>query len=577
MNNKLKINVTFFLFLSYIIFILINDYLCFIFKTNYDILLYIISLIIYFLLYFILRKKIELIKDRFCRIDILFIIIILGIWLARLPIPDSSFDTLNYHLYLQERLFSNNVNFNFFPARWINTFSFPLGDRLHFLFRTIFGYRLGMISNVFCMVVIYFQTKIILSKFIKKVYYIPIFSILILLTEQLCTNMITYYVDLFSIPLFLEIIIVLLYAKKTDNKTNYLVLLLSGILISLKISNAFFIIILGIIYIIKNKDSINIKTFLIGIPIVILPIFIYMVNNYIQTGNPVFPFYNSIFESKYLPNSNWIETAYGPKTLIERILWPIIILKYPRRAFDTDIYYGRIGFGFIISLLFILFQIKNYKKSNEFKLSILYVIMCLIWSNFMMGYIRYALILEIISGIISVLFVYNYFKSKNNIIFITSLLVLISLGHVFYNTLSDIFKSSTELSWRYPYSLNKEDYKKNIRYVMDRPKKYDKYTSNIDCFGIVDYNSGYAALLSKKAKIININEGYNSAYGERKFNKIINECKNTYTVSTSSNLERTEKYLKAANYERNGENIEFKTDFLNINSEIILFEITKVN
>ena len=62
-------------------------------------------------------------------------VLILGIYAIKFAIPDKAFDTLNYHLYVQENAFSDNVMYNFFPARWINTFSFPLGDRMHYFFR----------------------------------------------------------------------------------------------------------------------------------------------------------------------------------------------------------------------------------------------------------------------------------------------------------------------------------------------------------------------------------------------------------------------------------------------------------
>ena len=159
MKSNLKINYFSLLFLFYLLFIIINDYFCFIFKVNVNVLFYVISFSLCSLLYIFLRKKINIVKPNFDRFDFFFLIIILLVFFARLPIPDSSFDTLNYHLYLQERAFSNNVSFNFFPARWINTFSLPLSDRLHYFFRYLLGYRLGIICNLFIMIVIYYQLK----------------------------------------------------------------------------------------------------------------------------------------------------------------------------------------------------------------------------------------------------------------------------------------------------------------------------------------------------------------------------------------------------------------------------------
>ena len=251
MNNKININYGLLALVFYCLFIIFNDYFCFIFKTNMNFIFYLLSFILCFIIYILIKKYLIIERKKIDKFDIIMFIIIIMSFLSRLAIPDSSFDTLNYHLYLQERVFSDNVLTNFFPARWINTFSMPLADRMHYFFRLILGYRLGIILNLFIMIIIYFQTKTILEKFLKNKIYISLISTIIIITEQLLTNMITYYVDLFSIPLFLGIIIIILNNKKVNNITNYFILLMAGILISLKISNAFLVLLLAIIYIIK--------------------------------------------------------------------------------------------------------------------------------------------------------------------------------------------------------------------------------------------------------------------------------------------------------------------------------------
>ena len=157
MKEKIKLNIATFILLIYTLFIVINDCLCFAFSKNSSIIFYILSLVICFGLCFFLRRKFKIVKLDFDKIDIVFLLFILSVFLVRFAIPDSSFDTLNYHLYSQERLFSNNTSYNFFPARWINTFSLPLADRMHYFFRYLFGYRLGILANLFCIIIIYYQ------------------------------------------------------------------------------------------------------------------------------------------------------------------------------------------------------------------------------------------------------------------------------------------------------------------------------------------------------------------------------------------------------------------------------------
>lgn len=580
MKEKIKLNIATFILLIYTLFIVINDCLCFAFSKNSSIIFYILSLVICFGLCFFLRRKFKIVKLDFDKIDIVFLLFILSVFLVRFAIPDSSFDTLNYHLYSQERLFSNNTSYNFFPARWINTFSLPLADRMHYFFRYLFGYRLGILANLFCIIIIYYQIKQILKKLNINKNYAGLISVVILVTEQILANMLTYYVDLFSIPFLLEIIIVLLNYKKVNNIINFIVLFMAGVLVSIKVSNAFLLIPLVIIYIKKYRKDINWKTIVFGILIFIFPMFVYLLNNYIQTGNPVFPFYNSIFKTKYLPKENWIERFYGPKTLKERLLWPIYLFKYPRKAFDTDIYYGRIGFGYIVAILIsikaMFYRFKKKIKINELEwLSILYIVLCLIWSNFMMGYIRYALVLEVLSGIIMAVFLYRNFYKKRIINTCISIVCIFAFMYTGLLTISNTVFGTNESSWRYPYYMDKKGYSINFEYIFNRSWDYSSQTAMVDCYGIVDYNAGYAALLSKNKRIVGLNEAYKTSYGNKKSDSVLKECKNIYTISTSVTLERTEKYLGKVGYKRKSDNISFKADFLNYNNNIIIFEIEK--
>ena len=577
-QNKVNINILTFILIFYMLFILINDYFCFIFKENCNFIFYIVSFVICLILTFLIRKKINFIKPDFNKLDFIIIFILFWVFWSRVAIPDSAFDTLNYHLYLQNRPFSNNVSYNFFPARWINTFSFPLADRMNFFVRYLFGYRLGTMLDIFILIVVYYQVKLILSKFIDNKSYVAIISSIILITEQILSNMIVYYVDLVSIPLILEIIIIITSKDKKNNYHNYFLLLLAGMLCSLKISNAFFVLPLAIIYLIKNYKIINYKTIIFGILIFLLPIFVYALNNYLQTGNPVFPFYNSAFKSKYFANFNWVEKYYGPKSIMERIFWPIYIMWFPRRAHDAGIYYNRISYGFILALLvlvYIIYKKLKKKELDEFdKLCLFYIVCSFIWSNFVLGYIRYALFLEIISGIIIAILFYRSLTSKSKYSIILTCLCIYAFSTTLLLTTSDMLKTSVELSWRNPYYIDKLNYETNKAFITNRQWDYSKQTKGIDCVGVIDYNAGYASLLFKDNRILGLNEGYYTTYGKQELEKLKNKCNNIYTVSTISTLDRTKKYLDKNGYKMVDSDIrEFKADFLNYYNDIILFEI----
>ena len=284
-NKKFEVDILFSLLCCYTVAIIINDYICFLFKLTYtNIITYIFSLFIILIIALFVSKNCIIKKENFSIYDLTFFILISFIYIIKFALPDKSFDTLNYHLYLQERPFYNNVLYNFFPARWINTFSLPLGDRMHYFIRLVLGYRLGNLLNYYILIVVYYQLKQILRHFIivNNKFIIPVLSTLVISTEMILWNFITYYVDLISIPFILEIFLLILN-KKFDNFNNFLALLCAGIIVSLKISNAFLLIPLGILYIILARKNIKLKTILISPLILLFPVLVYLVNNYIQT------------------------------------------------------------------------------------------------------------------------------------------------------------------------------------------------------------------------------------------------------------------------------------------------------
>lgn len=580
--KKNKINILMFIFVIYTIFIILNDYFVYFFPVigKYS---YLISFAITLLSFFFIKKNITIEFKIFDKSDIFFLLLIMFFFIIRVAIPDSSFDVLNYHLINQENPFVNNVSFNFFPGRWINTFSFPLGDRMFYFFRIITNYRLGIIFNYLVLILIYYQFKQLIKciNLTKNEFYISLAAFLSIMTEQILANASTYYTDLISIPLFLELLFIIL----NEDNNNYYTLFIGGLLISLKLSNAFFVILLAIIYIFKNFKTIKIKHIIIGIFIFSFPFLIYLINNYFQTKNPVFPFYNSIFKSPYLDNINWMETYYGPKNMKELVLWPLYVLTNPRRANDTDIYFGRISYSYIsmIILLFI-FTYKLIKERKNLKVTYLnnrkeiilvaiYFIYICIWGKFMMGYIRYALILEVYGWLIFLILLKYIFEKHSLILEIIGFSISCLFIYQMSLTVNQILYSCDTLSWRYS-ALSKnwtEKYNKNKKYIFNSNNV--NILNKIDCIGIVDYNPGYAALSSKNIPIISLNEGYANEYGKKEFQNVISKCENIYTITTNYTLERTEKYLDAINYELTDDKIILDVDFLDVENKLYYVKI----
>ncbi len=237
-------------------------------------------------------------------------------------------------------------------------------------------------------------------------------------------------------------------------------------------------------------------------------------------------------------------------------------------------YYGRMAFGYIASiLLFINSTIDKDKK--KLLLSGLTIILFLVWSNFMMGYIRYALILEVLSGIVMVVLIYQFFY-KNT--FVRNVLAIMMCGLLIFQVGKSVYSivfTPTELSWRTTVFQDVAKYKENLKSMFEK-YDYTEYLNGVDCFAISDYNSGYAVLLSDNIPIISLLEGYANEYGKQQFEDRIEEYKDKriFVISTSETIERTIQYLNTTEFKITGEIRSFYTDFLDARTQLILLEIT---
>ena len=73
----------------------------------------------------------------------------------------------------------DKINYDFFAGRAVNSFLYPLADRVNFLFRNILGYRVGTMGSYYILIVIFYQIKKFLKEMTKNVSekLISIFSI----------------------------------------------------------------------------------------------------------------------------------------------------------------------------------------------------------------------------------------------------------------------------------------------------------------------------------------------------------------------------------------------------------------
>lgn len=587
-EKKVEINIVTYIILTIMIIVLLNDYLSFIFNIKYVIGILISSFIV-LVLEFLLRKKIK-IKHSFKKEDIIFYVFLFGLMILTIPYPDRAFDTFNYHLYLQEKPFGDKLFYDFFAGKNINSFSYAFPDRVFYIFRYLLGYRLGVILNYILIIGIFYNVKSILKKLDVKCndVVLTIVSMMITFSLSIIDIVDSYYIDLISLYLLIELFNLMIMGSKLNNnkETNLKIFSIIGLLYGLtfatKISNAVLLVLYFILYIIKNRNIfklLTIKNITYTLLLFMFGFILYFVYNIAETGNPVFPFYNTIFKSNFFGLWDWLDTRFGPHTIIETLLWPLIILKYPNRLVDTAIAEPLWCYGYIISIIYVIYYVYRYiryKETNNTRLFyfISTILIYLVWAKFQLGYSRYGLIVLVLGGISTYIFVTDMFKYKKNIVIGILLVLLI------YNYNYSIIKYLGEENfWIFNnYYNNSDDYMYNVKNIF--AKGNDDLDLSIfeenSAWLIFYYNSGYAKILNGNIPIITATSGVENEYTRKLYNDTIEKYDHLYTLVDA---------LDFQNFIENLNNTQFKIKDIKqvISSDIIgtessftyIFEVEK--
>ena len=171
------------------------------------------------LLVFLLKKKIIRVTNEYCRWDLLFWMILVAVCILTIGFADESYDTYNYHIYLQENPFTDKIYEDFFPGRTMNSFIYPLADRVFYLFRGALGYRLGTLPSYLILIPMFYGVKKLLRLLAPGMdqKFLSVFSMVPLCTFIILQRTGTYYIDNFSIVLILEFT----YAAMADEKNLF--------------------------------------------------------------------------------------------------------------------------------------------------------------------------------------------------------------------------------------------------------------------------------------------------------------------------------------------------------------------
>ncbi len=444
--------------------------LFFAFAINFHSYLFIglISLLLLAVLFFVLRKFLpieNIVSQKNSLFEagtknewlLLFVVsspvILLGFF--RAIYPDQNYDTYHFELYLQEYNFGDNAKN--FAAGSIRSYYFPLPERIFSLFRHILGYRLGTVFNTFLLVTIIFS----IYDFIKKIciQYLPntsfpsvlvaILSLFALFADNTLFNIGSYKPDLIGVPLILELIYIVFFQDRTTAKRvdHFYFFLVASLSVAYKLTFLPYTGLLVFFYFLRNLRFWSRKeVFTLPLLILVFPV-IYMLYNFIQTGNPIFPFYNKIFHSIQYPNENFKDVRWGPTSFHEIFIYPFVTFKDNSRCNEWGLFSYRLLVGYVIVIISMLvFLVGNKKVTGKpflrfvFYFSVLTLLFdyaCIITT----AYYRYGIIVEICYGIIISLW-FVYFNRR-----IISFFLLLVMFLQTYTTFNNIYYKQLNLSW----------------------------------------------------------------------------------------------------------------------------------
>jgi hypothetical protein len=345
-------------------------------------------------------------------------------FMLRLPFVDISYDVLNYHIVSSIKSL-NGTLFDFkFPIYILNT----LPDMIIGVFRVFLGYRLATIINL--LVLLWLAAE--LDNYLKSIISNDKWRYVAILVAILGTENILYLVnsgmtDLYFLPLLVRSMFMLQILPNDQKQVRVLLPYISfllGMAFVIKYTNITAIVpivLVGIYIIHKNRIRIAPATLLLSLILFCLPLIPFTCWIWYKTNNPVFPFFNNIFHSPYWAFSYYKNNILGPANHKEALIWPVLTMFEPSRISEIDLYSGRLAIGFILSAVLLI----NKKTDQQIKiLSFIVLFGAVLWS-FSTGLIRYALFLDVLTGVLMVHTILNLVECKRSSRGRTCLLVIL--------------------------------------------------------------------------------------------------------------------------------------------------------
>jgi hypothetical protein len=334
-------------------------------------------------------------------------------FLLRVALPDMSWDVLDYRLINAERALTGwpMRPGDFFPTR----FPFnPAPDMAAGVARHLLGYRMGTALNLTVLLWTGLILEQLLRPLIERGALRSLCVLLLLLTEHLLFEVNNYMVDVLALPLLLEATRLALadYADAQKGRRALVRIgLYLGASLAFKLTNLAFAVPLVLLcaWRIRRGEwrpgGVGVAAALVALALPLAPYSLYI---WWQTGNPVFPVYNWIFQSPYWPINDPRTERWGPivddprfkhMKVWEVLLWPVLHpFRVENTAGDLGPHWGRVSFGYLAALACLLWPGIDRRWR---RLSFVVLAGAVLWSA-ASGMLRYAMYVETAGGLLAI-------------------------------------------------------------------------------------------------------------------------------------------------------------------------------
>jgi hypothetical protein len=476
---------------------------------------------------------------------------LLFVYIMRAPIPDLSFDVLNHRLIQGERALRGPqfLPGDFFP----NVFPFnPSSDMLTGLFRHALGYRLGTIVSLLALIWTGTVLEKIMRPWLPRTWQRCVGILLVLFTEHIMFEISTYMVDLLALPLLLEALRLAL--NYDESKTKQWDLLWSAVLlggaVGLKLTNSAMVLPILIVFTLRvstNPTNRPRFIYLALVPVLfLLPLLPHAIYVYRETGNPFFPLYNNIFRSPYWSRVPFSDGRWGPKGWGETFLWPLISFWVPKRLSELGVYGGRLTLSVVASIVCLL---TPSMRRNVRSIALVVLTGSLMWAA-TSGYVRYALFVEILGGLLIIGISLHLWPKANALGRSAKFaLAVLPVGLLVAQcALSTVYVRRTEWSLR-PMAFDvPEGFRKESRWIWrDRDLRLFQPAKNKELFAQVDAwivssvkTNGVQVLLRPDVPMIGVNYGdyFGRPEGRQRFARALENLrgKRAYSLTLKDEL-----------------------------------------